>query len=399
LADLILRARHYRTLQPVAIRLQEGLIRYIQPLDSDESLPVVAPGLVDLQVNGFQGIDFNHYPFSVEQVEQAVRLLWRQGVTSWLPTVITASDETLCQSLATLAESRRQRAWVRDAIVGFHLEGPFISPEDGPRGAHPLAAICAPQNTLFDRWQRCAEGGIRLLTLSPEWPEAAAFIRHYHAQNVLIAIGHTAATSAQIDEAVAAGARLSTHLGNGAHLQLPRHPNYIWQQLAEDKLACTLIADGEHLPAEVLKVFLRAKGEQALLVSDVTSFAGLPAGDYLAPIGGRVTLSDGGRLSLTDNPRLLAGSARGLLDCVNFLLRSKLVDLGTAIDMAAKRPACQLGLPQQIGLESGAPADLIFLEPQQDSSVRLTACWKGGVKVWDEESGDADRLEGLEPMN
>lgn len=394
MADFILRARHYRTLQPVAIRLHEGRIRDIQTFNSDEPMPVVAPGLVDLQVNGFQGIDFNHYPFSVEQVEQSVRLLWRQGVTSWLPTVITASDEMLCQSLAILAESRRQRARVRDAIVGFHLEGPFISPENGPRGAHPLAAICAPQNALFDRWQRCAEGGIRLLTLSPEWPEAAAFIRYAVTQNVLIAIGHTAATPAQIDEAVAAGARLSTHLGNGAHLQLPRHPNYIWQQLAEDLLSCTLIADGEHLPVAVLKVFLRAKGEQAMLVSDVTSFAGLPAGNYCAPIGGRVTLSASGRLSLTDNPQLLAGSARGLLDGVNFLLRSGLVNLETAIDMAATRPARRLGLPQQVGLEPGAPADLIVLEPQPDRSMRLTACWKSGVKVWDEESGDADRLEG-----
>lgn len=396
---MILHARHYRTLQPVELILEKGVIRDIQPLKSDAPLPIVAPGLVDLQINGFQGIDFNHYPFTVEQVEQAVQLLWRQGVTSWLPTVITASDELIRQALTTLATARRQRLRVRDAIVGFHLEGPFLSPEDGPRGAHPRAVICAPDRVLFDGWQRCAEGGIRILTLSPEWPEASGFIRHYRAQNLLIAIGHTAATPAQITEAVDAGAQLSTHLGNGAHLHLPRHPNYIWQQLAEDRLAATLIADGEHLPAEVLKVFLRAKGERAILVSDVTSFAGLPAGDYLAPIGGRVSLSASGRLSLTDDPRLLAGSARGLLDGVNFLLRAGLTDSGTAIDMASTRPARQLGLPQQAGLAAGAPADLLLLDQDDDGTLLLRSCWKSGLKVWDDEFGETDRLEGPESMS
>lgn len=377
----LIHARDYRTLQPVAIQLSQGRIAAIAPLNSQAALPLVAPGLVDLQVNGFQGIDFNHFPFSAEQVEQATRLLWKQGVTSWLPTVITADDSTISNALTTLASACEQLETVASGVAGFHLEGPFLSPQDGPRGAHPLDAICAPDQTRFDHWQQCAGGRIRLLTLSPEWPESIDFIRHCVAGNVRVAIGHTAASPEQIDQAVEAGARLSTHLGNGAHLQLPRHPNYIWQQLADDRLTSTLIADGDHLPAAVLKVFLRAKGEQALLVSDVTSFAGMPPGDYNAPIGGRVTLSPEGRLSLTDNPQLLAGSARGLLDGVNFLLRSALTDLTTAIDMASVRPARQLGLPQQAGLQVGAPADLILLSQQDDRSLKLEACWKLGQKV------------------
>ncbi|WES70054.1 amidohydrolase family protein [Superficieibacter sp. HKU1] len=378
----VLHARDYRTLQPVAVKIAQGRICAIEGLDTDETLPIIAPGLVDLQVNGFQGIDFNHYPFSGEQVEEAVRLLWREGVTSWLPTVITTDAQTIGNAMCVLAQACEQRSVVEEAIAGIHLEGPFLSPQDGPRGAHPSGAICAPECSLFDEWQRRANGRIRLLTLSPEWPQAAAFIRNYQHSGVRFSIGHTAASPAQIDEAVEAGARLSTHLGNGAHLQLPRHPNYIWQQLADDRLACTVIADGEHLPVSVLKVFMRAKGEHIMLVSDVTHFAGLAPGEYQANIGGHVILHPHGRLAMRDNPQLLAGSARSLLEGVNFLLTSALTDLPTAIEMASVRPARQLGLPQQAGLSVGAPADLITLFRRSDGGVTLAGCWKKGQKVW-----------------
>ncbi len=378
----VLHARDYRTLHPVAVKIAQGRICGIERLDTDETLPIIAPGLVDLQVNGFQGIDFNHYPFSGEQVEEAVRLLWREGVTSWLPTVITADAETIGNAMSVLAQACEQRSVVEEAIAGIHLEGPFLSPQDGPRGAHPRDAICAPACSLFDEWQRRANGRIRLLTLSPEWPQAAAFIRNYQHSGVRFSIGHTAASPAQIDEAVEAGASMSTHLGNGAHLQLPRHPNYIWQQLADDRLACTVIADGEHLPVSVLKIFMRAKGENIMLVSDVTHFAGLAPGEYQANIGGHVILHPHGRLAMRDNPQLLAGSARSLLEGVNYLLTSSLTDLQTAIEMASVRPARQLSLPQQAGLTVGAPADLITLFERSDGGVALTGCWKKGQKVW-----------------
>ncbi|POP45862.1 N-acetylglucosamine-6-phosphate deacetylase [Superficieibacter electus] len=382
MTDCVLRVRDYRTLRPIAITIAQGCICAIEPLKSSETLPIVAPGLIDLQVNGFQGIDFNHYPFSAGQVEEVVRLLWQQGVTSWLPTVITADQDTISRAMRALAQACEQRPAVAAALPGIHLEGPFLSPQDGPRGAHPLSAICAPDYRLFDEWQRCADGRIRLLTLSAEWPQAAAFIRHYQQSGVQFSIGHTAASPEQIDEAINAGARMSTHLGNGAHLQLPRHPNYIWQQLADDRLACTVIADGEHLPVAVLKVFMRAKGQQIMLVSDVTHFAGRAPGEYQASIGGHVILHPNGRLAMRDNPQLLAGSARSLLDGVNFLLSSALADLPTAIEMASIRPARQLNLPQQAGLAVGAPADLITFVERSDRGVQLIQCWKEGQKVW-----------------
>lgn len=382
MTETLLRGRDYRTLDPIELYMCEGTLAEVRSLPEPDNDLILAPGLVDLQVNGFQGVDFNHFPFSEQDVLNATHALWQQGVTSFMPTVITAQFGEIAQAFQRLASACEHYSDVALAVPGFHLEGPFLSPEDGPRGAHPREAICAPDVFLFESWQRAAQQRIGLLTLSPEWPQSSELIRHCVAQQVRVAIGHTSASAAQIHDAVLAGASLSTHLGNGAHLQLPRHPNYIWQQLAEDALAATLIADGDHLPAEVLKVFLRAKGEQALLVSDVTCFAGQPPGIYDSAIGGRVQLSAEGRLSMADAPQLLAGSARGLLDGVNFLLRQKLAPLQQAIEMASIRPARQLDLPQQHGLSPGAPADVLLLNPQSDGSVTLVACIKQGKKVW-----------------
>lgn len=382
MTEMLLRGRDYRTLDPIELYMCEGLLAEVRSLPEPDNDLILAPGLVDLQVNGFQGVDFNHFPFSEQDVLNATHALWQQGVTSFMPTVITAQPGEIAQALQRLASACEHYSDVALAVPGFHLEGPFLSPEDGPRGAHPREAICAPDVFLFESWQRAAQQRIGLLTLSPEWPQSSELIQHCVKQQVRVAIGHTSASAAQIHDAVLAGASLSTHLGNGAHLQLPRHPNYIWQQLAEDALAATLIADGDHLPAEVLKVFLRAKGEQALLVSDVTCFAGQPPGIYDSAIGGRVQLSAEGRLSMADAPQLLAGSARGLLDGVNFLLRQQLASLQQAIEMASIRPARQLDLPQQHGLAPGAPADVLLLKPQPDGGVALFACLKQGKKVW-----------------
>ncbi|WP_034946182.1 N-acetylglucosamine-6-phosphate deacetylase [Erwinia oleae] len=379
MADCVIDARHADSLQAIRLTAANGVIEKIVPLDTTEPLPLIAPGLVDLQVNGYAGIDFNHYPFSPKAVAAVVEKLWQQGVTTFLPTVITASDRSIEQALSTLAAAREQPV-VAAAVPGFHLEGPFLSPEDGPRGAHPLAHIGAPDDARFRRWQQAARGGIRLLTLSPEWANSTAFIQRCVGEGVMISIGHTSASAAQIADAVAAGASLSTHLGNGAHLHLPRHPNYIWQQLAQDELACAMIADGDHLPLAVLKVFMRAKGERAFLVSDVTCFAGMPPGEYQTPIGGRVTLSESGRLAVTETPALLAGSARGLLHGVNHLLQNDLASVGEALAMASLRPAKQLNLPQQQGLRAGAPADFLLLSPQAHG-VSLRATYKAGRKV------------------
>lgn len=385
MADITLRGRDYRNNQPVEISASEGGIRHIRPLPADDSLPLIAPGLVDLQVNGYGGIDFNSYPFAEEAAEHVTRLLWQQGVTTFMPTVITNGDMEIEQMVRTLASACRQYPLVEQGIAGIHLEGPFLSLQDGPRGAHNLDYIKGPDWALFQHWQQAAEGRIRLITLSPEWPQADDFIRRCCQQQVMVSIGHTSASAEQIASSVRAGAGMSTHLGNGAHLTLSRHPNYIWEQLAQDSLWCAMIADGEHLPLSVLKVFIRAKGEHAMLVSDVTSHAGMPPGRYQSHIGGSVVLSPEGRLSMADNPALLAGSAQGLLHGVNTLTKNALVPRAQALEMASVRPATRLNLPVRFGLAVGAPLDAILLQPAADESLILLATYKNGVRVWSGE--------------
>lgn len=376
---------------PIALHIENGAIAEIVAIEEREALAWLAPGLVDLQVNGYDGVDFNHFPFTTDGVRHVVQQLWLQGVTRFLPTVITASDEEITQALGALRSACEADAVINAAVAGIHLEGPFLSPQDGPRGAHPASHIQPPDFTTFERWQRAAGGRIRLLTLSPEWPQAPQFIARCVASGVTVSIGHTAATPQQIDLAVAAGASLSTHLGNGAHLQLARHPNYIWSQLAHDGLAAGLIADGDHLPAEVLKVFLRAKGSQAFLVSDVTCFAGMAPGTYDSPIGGRVILSENRRLSMAQNPALLAGSARGLLDGVSHLYRHGLATISEAVAMASARPAALMGLAPA-ALRVGAPADVVSLLTEDSGGLHLQACWKGGEKVACAAGAQAARL-------
>lgn len=304
--------------------------------------------------------------------------MWREGVTTCFPTIITNSAESIEQGMRAVGRAGESDRVVGSCIGGIHLEGPFISPEDGARGAHAKAFVCAPNWALFERWQEASGGRIRIVTLSPEWEEACGFIERAVARGVVVSIGHTAATSEQIDAAVRAGARLSTHLGNGAHLMLPRHPNYLWEQLAQDRLSPTLIADGFHLPDQVLKVVLKVK-ENALLVSDAVALAGMRPGDYDMPVGGKVTLTAEGRLHLAGNAKLLAGSAKMLPHAIGHLVRRGLADLERAWEMGSVRAGAMMGMKS--GLEVGGVGDLVVFEIA-GGKVVVRETWKAGVRVF-----------------
>ncbi|MNI48365.1 N-acetylglucosamine-6-phosphate deacetylase [compost metagenome] len=266
-------------------------------------------------------------------------------------------------------------------IAGIHLEGPFISPHDGARGAHSRNYVRAPDWDLFCRWQAASGDRIRILTLSPEWPGSADFIRLCTESGVTVSIGHTSATSEQIREAVECGARMSTHLGNGAHLTLPRHPNYIWEQLAQDQLWSCLIADGFHLPDQVLKVVLKVKGAKALLVSDAVSISGLAAGTYHTHIGGKVVLTPEGRLHTAENEQILAGSAQMQLWGIEHLLNRGITSLSDAWNMASIGPAGFMNLPSAAGLSPGAPADFVLFR-MEGSHILLEQTYKSGERVY-----------------
>ena len=349
----------------------------------DEPLPWLGAGLVDLQVNGYAGWDFNGATVTPDIVCDAVQALWRAGVTTFLPTVITASADAITAALQAIAQARRDPDIAR-TIAGVHLEGPFISPEDGARGAHDRRFVRLPDWSRFLRWQEAADGAICLVTLAPEWPEAIPFIARCVAAGVAVAIGHTAATPEQIRAAVAAGASLSTHLGNGAAPLLPRHPNMLWEQLAPDDLWASMIADGFHLPDAVLKVFLLVKGDRAFLVSDTVALAGMPPGKYRTPVGGRVIVTPEGRLVLADDPRWLAGSICPLHDAISHLVNRGLTPVAQAWTMASTRPATFLRLPVSAGLAVGAPADIAVWE-WQEARIAITATYKDGKHVWKRE--------------
>jgi N-acetylglucosamine-6-phosphate deacetylase len=236
------------------------------------------------------------------------------------------------------------------AILGIHMEGPYLSPEDGPRGAHRREDIAPASIDDFRRRQDAAGGRIRLVTLAPEAPGALALIEHLRANGIRVAIGHTAASPEQIRDAVRAGATLSTHLGNGCANMLPRHPNFLWEQLAADELTASLIVDGHHLPPATVKTMIRAKTpDRVVLVTDAIAAAGQPPGEYqLGSV--RVRLDESGRVAVPGAPNL-AGSALSMDRAVANTVRFTGVTIEQALAMASTQPARYLGVKPAGSLE------------------------------------------------
>jgi N-acetylglucosamine-6-phosphate deacetylase len=298
---------------------------------------LTSPGFIDLQVNGFAGVDFNDPSLTAEQVHAAMAAMRRTGVTACLPTLITSPFERFAQCARTLV--RTQHA----GVLGLHMEGPYISAEDGARGAHAREHVRAASLDDFERRQDAAEGRIRILTVAPEVPGVLPLVEHVVSRGVRVSIGHTAATPEQIQAAVSAGATLSTHLGNGIAQLIPRHPNVIWEQLASDALTATLIVDGHHLPPSTVKAMVRAKTPaRVILVTDATAAAGQPPGEYELS-GTRVRLDETGRVAVPGQPNL-AGSALSLDRAVANTVRFTGLSLEEVVPMVTRQPAQYLGV-------------------------------------------------------
>lgn len=380
---ITINGRDYRSGQPVEVIVENSLIYSVSPWITEQSvefMPWVGPALVDLQLNGYMGMDFNSVPAEKGITHQVSRALLKEGVASYFPTVITNSTEQIEEAVRVIAADCEEDSLTRSCVAGIHLEGPFISLEDGARGAHNKEYVQAPDWKLLQRWQDAAGGRIRILTLSPEWPESPAFIQRCVAAGITVSIGHTASSSEQIRVAVEAGASMSTHFGNGAHPVLPRHPNYLWEQLASEELWACVIADGFHLPESVLKVVHKVKKERMIVVSDAVQLSGMKPGKYQMPVGGEVVLTEEGRLHLAHDPRLLAGSAQLLIWGISSLLHRNICGLKDAWEMASIRPAQKLGLPSAAGLSEGAPADILLLQ-QEEGRLFPAAMYKSGKQV------------------
>jgi N-acetylglucosamine-6-phosphate deacetylase len=245
-------------------------------------LPIMpSRGLFDFQVNGFGSVDFQRDGLTREQFEHAVTALRRHETAGIFATFITDEVEALCRRLAAFERVCAASPAHATAILGYHLEGPWLSPEPGYRGAHPAGPMGAPSLAAFDRLQAAAGGRIRLVTLAPEWPGSAEFIAELTRRGVHVSLGHTNASNPQIDAAIRAGARFCTHLGNATPAELPRHDNIIQRLLARDELTACLIPDGIHLPPFTLKNLYRAKpAGRVLFTTDAMAGAGAPPARY-----------------------------------------------------------------------------------------------------------------------
>ena len=357
---------------------------YIREVAAGPESPdvLMAPGFIDLQVNGFAGVDYNDCATPLEEIGRSIRALHATGVTRFYPTVITGAPDAMQAALATLGQAAETLSggW---AMAGFHVEGPHISPEDGPRGAHPRRWVRPPDYDEYRRWQDAAGNRVRLVTLAPEWPGATRYIERLAAEGIVVAIGHTQASAAQIADAVSAGATLSTHLGNGAHPVLRRHPNYLWEQLAEDRLMASFIVDGIHLDAAFLKVALRAKGvSRAVLITDAVPPAGSAPGRYR--LGAQeIEFTEDGRVVLAGQDRL-AGSALLMHRGIANLVRLAGIPLADAVRMATTNAARAGGFSPDAGsLVPGAPADLVqFRYDAAQFRLEIISTWLAGRQVF-----------------
>ena len=360
----------------IRIEVEDGRIGRIEPMrtsGSDDELRV-APAFCDIQFNGRWGVSFSDPTLTVEQVVEIVLEQAKLGSARVFPTLITASREATLHGLRTIAQAVEQDQTVGALFGGIHLEGPWISSLDGYRGAHPLSAVRDPDMDEFATWQEASGGRIALVTLAPERLGAIEAIEALVRSGVVVAIGHTSADGSTLKRAADAGATLSTHLGNGIAATLPRHPNAIWQQAADDRLFASFIADGHHLDDDTLSVLLRVKGlNQSILVSDASPLAGLPVGRY-----GDWEVDPSGKIVVAGTP-YLAGSnqplAVGLSRLLNLAGASRKPpldrsNLENAIDTVTKNPARLMRRPIST-LATGEAADLVFFLDKGDGPDRI----------------------------
>ena len=340
------------------VTLDAGAVSSLACVDAgyaEERCAWITPGLFDLQVNGIRGVDFADPGVTVAQLAEADGLLRAKGVSRYLATIVTRDAAAIEAILARFAEARQQDAV--PGAAGIHVEGPYISPEDGYRGVHQRRFVRDPDPAELERFQRTAGGFIRLVTIAPERPGAVDFIRAAVAMGIRVAMGHTAATVAETVLAADAGLTLCTHIFNGCAQLVDRHANVLYAQLAEDRLWGCFIADGHHVPMPALRVGLRAKGwQRSILVSDVSRFSGLPDGTY--EMERREVEKRGGGVFVKASP-LLSGAARTLDEDVAILAREHEPGIERCLLMAATHPAAALGDPGWADLAAGRRGPLV----------------------------------------
>ncbi len=372
----MIHARHYLTGKPVIVSIENGRYTGIDPLATkDTSLPWIAPGLVDIQINGFGGIDFNSPINDFSDWEQACNTLYRTGATHFLATLITNTPEQTDVILGSLEKWRRTNSF---NCIGYHMEGPFLNPNPSCRGAHNPDWMVPPDTAMLDRWQDLTQKQVKLITLAPEShpQEAYSFIRYANKTGVRISLGHSEAMGKILHDAVEAGATAWTHLGNAIPNPAPKLDNVLLQALACDQLYPSIIPDGHHIPPHAVKVMVIALGDRLFLTTDAMGGAGAGPGTYkICHL--EITVGEDG-LARHPETKRLAGSTLTPFDAVfkaAEMSGKPWPELWTAM---STRPAEWLGFKHQFNTGEAASFCLLQIEP----TPTLQETWHNGQKVF-----------------
>lgn len=377
---------HFVTGKPIQIKIENGKIagiRYISEITGENSKIYIAPGFIDNQVNGFAGVSFafGESDLTGEGIEKATRELWKKGVTTYLPTLTTNSQDVLVTNFTLLAKAVDDKKLL-GSIPGFHLEGPYINPEDGFRGAHPKQFVRLPDWNEFLEMYKASGENILQVTIAPEMEGAQDFIKKCREKGIVVAVGHHNANKQQLDLAVENGARISTHLGNGCANMINRHYNPLWPQLSNDDLMISIICDGFHLLPEEIRVFYKTKGvDKTIITSDVTSYAAMEPGQYKTQTGETIELTREGKLFYPAQ-NVLYGSASPITNGVGFAMKVTGCSLADAVQMASTNPAKLYSLNDRGTLETGKRADLILFT-LDDFKVNIQKTFVKGELVYD----------------
>jgi len=391
-AQEVLKGRWYFDGSPVSVEIREGKIGQITRLAEAEKgndFPdwIIAPGLIDNQVNGFDGITFalgGGSDLTQEDVIKATQALWKYGVTTYLPTLTTNRRELFVRNLKIIRDVMDQEK-VLGSIAGIHMEGPYISPEDGYRGAHPKEHVRLPDWNEFMELYKASGEKILQITVAPEMDGALDFITQCSSLGVIVALGHHNAPAEKVTAAIDRGAKIATHLGNGAANMVNRHLNPFWSQLADHRLSASIICDSFHLLPEEIQVFYKVKGlSKTILTSDVTSFGGLPPGDYKSEEGHHIKITPEGKLWNVDQNGLY-GSATPVTYGVGHIMKVTGCTLAEAIQMATSNPANLYGLDDRGTLEPGKRADIILFRFDDHGMVQIVKTYVKGKQVYEKQ--------------
>jgi N-acetylglucosamine-6-phosphate deacetylase len=363
------------------IGVEHGQISSVSLLGSaNPAIPFVSPGFVDIQVNGFAGVNFSDPELDPDKAISVLPAIWKTGVTTFCPTLITNSIDQLARNFRVLEKARTLDVRFALSVPCYHLEGPYLSPGEA-HGAHAPALMRSPDWDEFSRLQEAAGGNIAIVTLAPELPGACEFIRRARAAGVVVALGHTDGSPEDIHKAVEAGAELSTHLGNGCAPLIHRHQNPIWAQMASDQLKVSLICDGFHLPPDLVRVVYSVKGiDRCILITDAVHVAKLPPGRY-SLVGLEIELLPSGKV-VAVNQQHLAGSALSMNRAVTVFEKFAGVSLCDALQAATANPGKLLrrdGICTD--LVPGQPANLVTFRAEADA-LRIETVLLRGEQVY-----------------